>query len=273
MAKKWREYAKLFIILFGLSLVIGILLHDSIKTIHLSRWFGNIWLYIILILLIPIFIYTLVAVVIWKVSRFETKCVPVEGYDLTDEIKEMYKEFIHLGFKPHGPPYLLIQKVTNTCVPFISENHEISGTIFINSNPLFKPSVSFDSYFEHEAGDLGTINQWYSTRISIWKNGLRQVFTEGPVALCYQKHREAINYLKLRGVKIQSLKESNPIDLCIQGFQILNQNLRKNILKVTFFYLWRKSPRNCPFFGSIVDQKIAQRQIEYILKKQSGYKG
>jgi hypothetical protein len=94
---------------------------------------------------------------------------------------------------------------------------------------------------------------------------LKQVFLRDSVRNIYEKHRQAILYLKGRGIQCKSISSQT----CERDLRDSILRLRKSFLAspvlFTLTVLWRAATKQTPHMGPIQSQQVAQQQIQEII--------
>ncbi|MCI0411357.1 hypothetical protein L0222_00995 [bacterium] len=192
------------------------------------------------------------------IRRSTTTAFPGEMTKLSEDFKSL--GFIQTSEVPLtvnvAPPALLI--------PFVNEKEQTYGSVY--KTETIPPKITFDlvSIFEGNRGGLtsGTLAEG-AAMPSL--GSLKQVFLRENVRNVFEKHRQAVQYLKGRGILCRSISP-----------QTYERDLRESILRLrksflaspvlfTLTVLWRAATKQTPHMGPVQTQQVAQQQIKEII--------
>jgi|GEM_PF-6632073 len=187
------------------------------------------------------------------------------GTVLPGEMTKLAEDFKSLGFiQISDVPLNVGIAPPATMLAFVYEQERIYGTIY--KTDTIPPRISFDmiSIFEGDRGGItsGVLAEGASMPIP---GSLKQVFPRDDVRSVFEKHRQALLYLKGRGILC---KPVNP-----QSFE---REFRSSILRMrksflasplmfTLTVIWRSATKKTLHLGPIETQPGTQQQIQQIL--------
>jgi hypothetical protein len=94
---------------------------------------------------------------------------------------------------------------------------------------------------------------------------LKQVFLRESLRNIYEKHRQAILYLKGSGVQCKSISPHTYERDMRDSILRLRKSFLASPILFTLTVLWRAATKKTPHMGSIQIQQIAQQQIKEIV--------
>lgn len=192
------------------------------------------------------------------IRRSTSLAIPGEMTKLSDEFKA-------LGFTQASDVPLIVNIAPPaTVIPFVNEREQLYGSVY--KTETIPPKITFDfvSLFDGNRGGL-TSGALAEGAAMPSLGSLKQVFLRENVRNIYDKHRQAILYLKGRGIQCKSISP-----------QTYERDLRESILRLrksfvaspvlfTLIVLWRAATKQTPHMGPIQTQQVAQQQIKEII--------
>ena len=181
------------------------------------------------------------------------------------EVTRLAEDFKAIGFTQTSDVPLSVNVAPPALVlPFINEQERMYGAVY--KTDTIPPKIMFDvvSIFEGNRGGLtsGTLPEGAAMPAL---GSMKQVFPRSNVRSVYEKHRDALQYLKTKGIQCRSISP-----------QTFERDLRDSILRLrksflaspvlfTVTVLWRAATKQTPHTGSIHQQQVAQQHIQDIL--------
>ena len=181
------------------------------------------------------------------------------------EMTKLSEDFKALGFTQASDIPLIVNIAPPALVvPFVNEKEQTYGSVY--KTETIPPKITFDfvSLFEGNRGGL-TSGALAEGAAMPSLGSLKQVFLRENVRNIYEKHRQAVQYLKGRGIACKSISP-----------QTFERDLRDSILHLrksflaspilfTLTVLWRAATKQTPHIGPIQAQQVAQQQIKEIV--------
>ena len=220
--------------------------------------------YISMFLLLAVLFLVLCAVMI-HVNLPKDVVIRRSASPLPGEVTRLGEELKALGFTQTSDVPLSVNVAPPALVvPFVNEQDRTYGAVY--KTDTIPPKIMFDlvSIFEGNRGGLtsGTLAEGAAMP---GLGSMKQVFPRGNVKAVYDKHREALDYLRSRGIQCRTV---NP-QTFERDFRDSMLRLRKSFLTspvmFTLTVLWRAVTKKTPHTGSIRQQSVAQQQIQDIL--------
>ncbi|MHC4293842.1 MAG: hypothetical protein ACYSTX_06050 [Planctomycetota bacterium] len=237
------------------------------------KWYA--WFFIILILsfIAVVFLFLLTFSAVLASSRLKAKIIPAPDLQLNTEQSKLSDQFLQNGFTRRSPPALLMENVEHLLIPFIYKDNEISGVICSSRSPT-KQSNTFviESSFTDDTGDLGTSSNPASGYITTDPAAFRQIILSTEVKTLLAHHISAVRFLKDNGIKFSKFEPGNFINYVESDYPKMKQELRKNLLKASFFFFLRAYLRINRYMGPVSKQKKVKDQISFVQLKQTAPK-
>jgi len=150
-------------------------------------------------------------------------------------------------------------------VAFVHEAERTYGTAFRTTT--LPPKTAFDcvSILDGDRGGLTTGAEPAGAVIPAARGSLRQVFPRASVEEVFERHREALQYLRGRGLHARSVSASAFHRDFATSFRRQREAFLASPLRGAAITLWRAATGRTPHLGPIATQPAAQATIRELL--------
>jgi hypothetical protein len=127
--------------------------------------------------------------------------------------------------------------------------------------------ISFDMFSVFE-GDRGGLTSGVLAEGAAMPSigSLKQVFVRENVKGLYEKHKQALQYLKTRGIQCKAVSPQTYEREFRSSILRLRKSFAASPLQFTLTVLWRAATKKTPHMGPIQQQAVAKEQIKQIVK-------
>ena len=201
-------------------------------------------------------------VIIYKNLPQDVSIQRAQTTNLPGEMTRLAEEFQSLGFKPASdvplrveiaPPALLL--------PFVHEQEGFYGSVY--KTETLQSRISFDlfSIFQGDRGGLttGVLAQGAMMPIA---GSLKQVFPNANVRSAFEKHKQAILFLKGRGIVCKPANSQSFEKEFRSSILRMRKSFLASPLMFTVIVLWRTITKKSPYMGAIQTQPGTPQQIQ-----------
>ena len=194
------------------------------------------------------------------VIRRSTSMSPLPG-----EMTKLGEDFKSLGFKPTSDVPLSVGVAPPaTVLAFVNEPEKMYGTVY--KTDTITPKISFDMFSIFEGDRGGITSGVLAGGASMPTPGsLKQVFLGDNVRSVFEKHRQALLYLKGRGVLCKTVAPQNFERDFRSSILRMRESFLASPLMFTLTVIWRSATKKTPHLGPIQTQPGTQQQIQKIL--------
>lgn len=183
------------------------------------------------------------------------------GAALEAEMRSFSSRYEALGFAMAGPPWRVGTKPPALLLGFVHEGERTYGTVFRTGTAPPKTSFDFVSIFDGGRGGLTSNAERMGAAIPASPGSLRQVFPGAGVEEVFARHRDAIAYLRGRGISCRPVSAADlPADLR-QSLRRQRRAFVASPIRGAIVTLWRAATGSTPHVGPIQTQSIAESQI------------
>ena len=217
-----------------------------------------------MILAVALVFALLLGFIAWLINRnlpADLALRPLSEQAVPPEVTALADAYRALGFVPAGPPREVGGMPPALLVPLVHEGERCYGTVFRTGTVPAKTSYDVVSILEGERGGLTTGPDPTGAGLPAAPGELRQVFPRAGAADLFARHREALAFLRSRGLAVRPVSSAT-----------LESDLRHAIarqrraflgapLRWALVALWRSVTRLTPHVGPLAEQKIAARQL------------
>lgn len=182
------------------------------------------------------------------------------------DLMGLASELERLGFVRATPTPLRVEIAPPALlVPFVNEKERIYATIFKTGTIPAKISYDMISIVDGWRGGLTTGPNPQGASFPAPPGSLKQVFPGAAFPTLFEKHREALSYLKGKGLPAKAIRgDSFEVDFK-KSFAGSRLHFLSSPVSFALITLWRSSTNKNPHLGPIQTQAIAQQTIEKIL--------
>ncbi len=197
-------------------------------------------------------------------SPEEMEINPLSGEAPIEELCEFSGFLTSLGFVTVGPPYT-IGKLPSVSMTFVHEQSNTYATITDFKHHLMKKTLlNFVSHLKDYRGGLGTFSDSKQTDLPGAPGSLYQVFQDAAPKTLFERHLQALAYLKNKGIEACPAKPDTFLTDWRAGGERRCNYINAAIFRVSLILLWRVIMRKAPHEGPIEYQKTARKQIAYL---------
>jgi hypothetical protein len=190
---------------------------------------------------------------------------PATETEVTGELRSVCARFEALGFRRVGPPLTVGISPPALLVAFVHEAEHCYGSAFRTTT--LPPKTAFDcvSILDGDRGGLTTGAEPGGAVIPAARGSLRQVFPRASVEKVFERHREALQYLRSRGLPPRSVSASTFQRDFATSFRRQREAFTAAPLRGAAITLWRAATGRTPHLGPIDAQPAAQATIRGLL--------
>jgi len=195
---------------------------------------------------------------------------PADEAEVNGELRSVCARFEALGFRRVGPPLTVGISPPALLVAFVHEAERCYGSAFRTTT--LPPKTAFDcvSILDGDRGGLTTGAEPAGAVIPAARGSLRQVFPRAGVEEVFERHREALQHLRSRGLPPRSVSASTfPRDFAM-AFRRQREAFLAAPLRGVATTLWRAATGRTPHIGPIGEQPAAQAAIHELVTGSRG---
>jgi hypothetical protein len=179
----------------------------------------------------------------------------------TTGVRALVDAYRALGFVPAGPPREAGVMPPALLVPLVHEAERCYGTVFRTSTVPAKTSFDVVSILDGDRGGLTSNPDPAGATLPAARGELRQVLPRARVAEVFSRHREALAFLRSRGLAVRTVSAATFDADFRAAFARQRRAFRAAPLRWALVALWRSATRTTPHVGPLAAQKIAERQL------------
>jgi hypothetical protein len=186
---------------------------------------------------------------------------PAPEAEVSGELQRLTSRFEALGFRRIGPPMTVGISPPAVLVAFVHEAERTYATAFRTGT--VPPKTAFDcvSVLAGDRGGLTTGAEPGGAAIPAARGSLRQVFPGAGVEQVFDRHRQALQYLRGRGLSAKAVSgETFRRDFAL-SFRLQREAFLAAPLRGAAVTLWRAATGRTPHLGPITSQAVAQAAI------------
>jgi len=178
------------------------------------------------------------------------------------EVRALVDAYRALGFVPAGPPREAGVMPPALLVPLVHDAERCYGTVFRTTTVPAKTSFDVVSILEGDRGGLTTGPDPAGATLPAAPGELRQVFPGARVEELFARHREALAFLRSRGLAARAVSAAT-FEADFRGaFARQRRAFRAAPLRWAVIAIWRSATRRTPHVGPLAAQKLAARQLQ-----------
>ncbi len=259
------------LIVFAIAFIIGWVIFNPPAWLSFGGW-GNILFLVAVgvIGLFGLFIYMILANLPAKV-RIDP--LP-DDLALPAEVNRLMGDYLALGFQRIGPPMRIHVAPPALMIGLAKPELGIYGTIFqIPANP---PKVSYDMVsiirmpksFTSDHGGLTTSPEPGAGTLPLSAGTFMQIIREAPVKQLYRQHLLALEWLDQNKLPCDRAAAQAFHERIGEYLARHRKYYLTNPLLFTLIAVWRSITKLSPYLGNLSEQRIAQKQVEFLRQYQ-----
>jgi hypothetical protein len=206
-------------------------------------------------------------VIIYKNLPQDVVIQRISDTNLPGEVSKLAAEFQTIGFKSATDQPLKVQIAPPALVlPFVHEQERIFGTVY--KTETLQSRISFDMFSVFE-GDRGSVTTGVLAQGAVMPvaGAFKQVFPNANVQSVFEKHKQAMLFLKGRGILCKPANAQS----FEREFRSSILRTRKSFLASPVFFtltvLWRVITKKSSHLGPIQTQEATSQQIHKVMSK------
>jgi hypothetical protein len=258
-----NRLAKLFPMAIGLFL--------GILALHPPEWLRALgpFRYAGMAVLVCLLLTGFVALLIASNLPADVKMVPAHA-PLPPEMTTLAGEYQALGFVPACPPQEVGIAPPALVQPFVNESARVYGTVFRTGTLPARIAFDFFSLLADGRGGLSSCAERGGAVLPAGPGSLSQILPGASVAQLFAAHRQALEFLRPRGLPARPVSAATfEVDFRA-GLARQRRNFLAAPLRNAAIAIWRTASRTTPHLGAIETQRVARRQMSFLL---TGAKG
>jgi hypothetical protein len=200
----------------------------------------------------------------WMIGRnlpAEIGLRPLPDGAVPPEVRALVDAYRALGFVPAGPPREAGVMPPALLVPLVHDAERCYGTVFRTGTVPAKTSFDVVSILDGERGGLTTGPDPAGATLPAAPGELRQVFPGARIADLFARHREALAFMRSRGLAVRAVSAATFEADFRAAFARQRRAFRAAPLRWALVAIWRSVTRRTPHAGPLAGQKIADRQL------------
>ena len=217
-----------------------------------------------LVIAAALVVLLLVAFTAWMIGRnlpAEIAIRPLPEGAVPPDVRALVDAYRALGFAPAGPPREVGVSPPALLVPLVHDAEHCYGTVFRTSTVPAKTSFDVVSILGGDRGGLTTGPDPAGATLPAAPGELRQVFPGARAADLFARHREALAFLRSRGLAARAVSAATFEADFRAAFARQRIAFRAAPLNWALVAIWRSATRSSPHTGPLAGQKIAERQL------------
>jgi hypothetical protein len=254
-----RSLSRFLPILVGLAL--GYLLvspPDALERLGPWRW----------LVVLALVLLGLLAFTAYQLSAnlpAEPPLEPASESEVTGDVQGLCARLEALGFQRIGPPTTVGISPPALMVAFVHEAERSYATAFRTGTVPRKTAFDCVSILDGDRGGLTTGAEAAGAAIPAARGALRQVFPGAGVEEVFDRHRQALPYLRARGLSARTVSASTFRRDFALSFRRQREAFLAAPLQGAAVTLWRASTGRTPHLGPIASQAVARTTIRDLL--------
>jgi len=182
-----------------------------------------------------------------------------------EDVRSIADQFLTAGFDQAALPLIVGTTPPALVIPFVHEKEKTYGTVFRTGTVPAKTSYDLFSYFQNIEGGLTTGPNPQGAAFPTTSGSFRQVFPGAGVKELFEKHRQALAFLKMRKIECKNVSQSSFSEDYKKSFARMRKGFLKNPLSFASVVLWRAITKKTPHIGLIQMQPGTKKQIDQLL--------
>lgn len=190
---------------------------------------------------------------------------PMPEAAVTGDLRGLCSRFEALGFERVGTPLTVEISPPALMVAFVHSAERAYATAFRTGT--VPPKTAFDcvSILEGDRGGLTTGAEPAGAAIPAARGSLRQVFPGARVEQVFDRHRQALQHLRGRGLAAKAVSAQTFRPDFALSFRRQREAFLAAPLRGAAVTLWRASTGRTPHLGPIASQAVAQATIRELV--------
>jgi hypothetical protein len=219
--------------------------------------------------LVYILLTGFVALLIASNLPADVKMAPTQ-VSLPPEMAALASEYQTLGFVPAGPPQEVGIAPPALVQAFVHESARVYGTVFRTGTIPARIAFDFFSLIADGRGGLSSGAERGGAVLPAGPGSLSQILPGASVAQLFAAHLRALDFLRLRGLSAQAVSAATFEADFRAGLARQRRTFLAAPLRNAATAIWRTATRTTPHLGVIGTQRVARRQMRFLL---TGAKG
>jgi hypothetical protein len=190
---------------------------------------------------------------------------PARESDVAGDLQGLCSRFEALGFQRVATPMTVGISPPALMVALVHEAERSYATAFRTGT--VPPKTAFDcvSILDGDRGGLTTGAERAGAAIPAARGSLRQVFPRASVEQVFDRHRQALDHLRSRGLSAKAVSASTFRRDFALSFRRQREAFLAAPLRGAAVTLWRAATGRTPHLGPIATQAAAQAMIRDLL--------
>jgi hypothetical protein len=186
---------------------------------------------------------------------------PVPETEVTGDLRTLCAQFEALGFQRIGSPMTVGISPPALMVAFVHEAERTYATAFRTGTVPQKTAFDCVSILDGDRGGLTTGAEPAGAAIPAARGSLRQVFPGAGVEQVFDRHRQALQHLRGRGLSAKAVSASTFRHDFALSFRRQREAFLAAPLRGAAITLWRASSGRTPHLGPIESQAVARATL------------
>jgi hypothetical protein len=190
---------------------------------------------------------------------------PAPESEVTGDLRGLCSRFEALGFQRTGPAMTLGIGTPALMVAFVHEAERTYATAFRTGTVPQKTAFDCVSILDGERGGLTTGAEPAGAATPAARGSFRQVFPGASVEQVLDRHRQALQHLRRRGLSAKAVSASTFRGDFALSFRLQREAFLAAPLRGAAVTLWRAATGRTPHIGPIASQAVAQATLRDLL--------
>ena len=184
---------------------------------------------------------------------------------LPPEMAKLAGEYAALGFVPVGPPQEVGIAPPALLQALVHEAARAYGTVFRTGTVPARVAFDFFSLLRDGQGGLSSGAERGGAVLPAGPGSLSQILPGASVAQLFAAHRQSLEFLQLRGLPARPVSAATFETDFRAGLARQRRNFLAAPLRHAAIAIWRTATRTTPHLGPIEKQRLARRQMGFLL--------
>jgi hypothetical protein len=180
---------------------------------------------------------------------------------LRREFVDLRERYQALGFRQVGPVLRVGISPTGLVAVFLHPEEPIFGTVLQPETVGSRPVFDFVSALEHEGAALTSAENPSTALLPAKRGALRQIFPRASAHAVLQRHREALAYLRERGIGVRAMAEDDLVPALQRALAEQRAAFLSSPLRGTLTVLWRTLTKRTPERGPLSEQRQVETKL------------
>jgi hypothetical protein len=190
---------------------------------------------------------------------------PAPESDVAEDLRSLCSRFEARGFQRIGPAMTVGISPPALMVAFVHEAERTYATAFRTGTVPSKTAFDCVSILDGERGGLTTGAERSGAATPAARGSFRQVFPGAGVEQVFDRHRQALQHLRSRGLSAKAVSASTFHHDFALSFRRQREAFLAAPLRGAAVTLWRAATGRTPHLGPIASQAAAQATLRELL--------